>query len=876
LAEGGSITTTLSTGERSAVLLERQEALASLSAWLGEVTAERRGRLVFVCGEAGVGKTLMLRRFCDELAPDARVLWGSCDPLSTPRPLGPFVDVARLTGGELGDLVERDALPHEVAAALLDELAAAVPTVLVIEDAHWADEGTLDVLRLLGRRVRGTPALVIATYRDDSLDRSHPLRVVLGELATSDVGARLRLQPLSLDAVARLAEPHDIDADDLYRNTAGNPFFVSEVLAAGPGEIPETVRDAVLARASRLSLRARIVLDAASVSSLSTELWLLEALAGEAIDSVSECVDSGMLTPQGEGVAFRHELARIAIEESLSPHQRLRLHQRALAALVVRPAESLDAARVTHHAVAAGDAEAVSRFAPIAARRATSLGAHREAAAQYAAALRFGERLPPAERAELLELRSRACYLTDQYDEGIASLEQALEVHRALGDTLRQGEALRRLSNFLWCPGRIAESERSARAAVALLEESPPGRELAAAYANLAWLCGCGMRSEDAVAWAGRAIELATRFDAKEIDIDAHTTIAACQDYNQLEQSLEHARKAGTDEQVGRIFVPLAAIAVETRRHALATKYLDAGIAYCSERGYELFRLYLLAYRARLELDQGRWSEAADSAASVLRIRRTSTTPRIQALVVLGLLRARRGDPGQWDALDEAWALFGNERTAKYLQSCWKLSRAYGVANIAVIHRLSDLRAQADDGTSTAKVSMGLLADTQTRVLFRQSPDQAPEARVIQAQCRQSGARSGRGVHPACPPARLAEALEEHHFMTGCRQTGGDRRAGGPAADDDDLGGPLSLRHRQGGLPWIPHARMRAHSDGRGSCAGVPPRSGRRGPPAARPGRGGRPDVLRGAHRDGCSGCGSGGGSAAMPRASSARSDPGR
>jgi DNA-binding CsgD family transcriptional regulator len=113
----------------------------------------------------------------------------------------------------------------------------------------------------------------------------------------------------------------------------------------------------------------------------------------------------------------------------------------------------------------------------------------------------------------------------------------------------------------------------------------------------------------------------------------------------------------GTDEQVGRIFIPLAAIAVETRRHALATRYLDAGIAYCSERGYELFRLYLLAYRARLELDQGRWSEAADSAASVVRIRRTSTTPRIQALVVLGLLRARRGDPGQWDALDEAWAL---------------------------------------------------------------------------------------------------------------------------------------------------------------------------------------------------------------------------
>ena len=180
--------TALSSVDRSASLLEREGALAALSGWLAGVSGGGEGRLVFVSGEAGVGKTLLLRRFCEEL-PAARMLWGSCDPLFTPRPLGPLVDIAQVTGGDLGELVQREARPHEVAAALLEELARRVPTVVIVEDVHWADEGTLDVLRLLGRRLRATPALVIASYRDDALDRAHPLRVVLGELATGDSAA---------------------------------------------------------------------------------------------------------------------------------------------------------------------------------------------------------------------------------------------------------------------------------------------------------------------------------------------------------------------------------------------------------------------------------------------------------------------------------------------------------------------------------------------------------------------------------------------------------------------------------------------------------------------------------------------------------------
>jgi DNA-binding CsgD family transcriptional regulator/tetratricopeptide (TPR) repeat protein len=486
----------------------------------------------------------------------------------------------------------------------------------------------------------------------------HPLRIVLGNLATAAGVVRLHLEPLSPDAVAELAAPHGVDAVDLHAKTAGNPFFVTEALASGSADVPATIRDAVLARAARLGRPARDLLDAVAIVPQRTELWLLEAIAGEALGVLDECLASGMLRAEDRAVAFRHELARIVVEESINPYRRADLHRAALHALRAPPAGRRDLARLAHHAEAADDAAAVLELAPAAADRAAAVGAHREAAAQYARALRYATVLPAAERADLLERRSRECYWTDQYDEGIAALEQALECRRTLGDRLKEGDALRRLSEFLWCPGRTAEAERSARDAVTLLEGLPPGRELALAYANLAANRASATHLEEAIAWGARALDLAERLDDTEIAVHALATIGVGQkDCAKLEQSLERARQAGLTEQVGRAFTHLVWVAVDTRSHSVANTYVEPGIAYCSERGFELSGLYLLAYRARLELDQGRWSEAADSAAAVLRIPRTSTTPRILALVVLGLVRARRGDPGPWVALDEAWAL---------------------------------------------------------------------------------------------------------------------------------------------------------------------------------------------------------------------------
>jgi len=640
------------------VLLERTRELSLLADSVDHVRQRRRGKLVLVSGEAGVGKTALVRSFVLELTADTRCLWGSCDALFTPRPLGPFLDVADDVGGELAALVESGARPHEVASTLLRDFQAQAPTVLVLEDVHNGDEATLDVLRLVARRLETTPALVLVTYRDDELDRVHPLRIVLGELAAAQPTTRIKLAPLSATSVAELAESAGVDPDELYHRTSGNPFFVTEALAAGADAIPLTVRDAVLARAARLSSRARGVLEAVAVAQPQCELPLLEAVAGEAVDELEACLASGMLTASRDAVAFRHELARLAVEDSLPPNRRLELHRRTLRALQ-KPPGAADLARLAHHAEAAGDASAVLELAPAAATRASSLGAHREAAAQYARALRFADGLGDAALGDLLDRRAYACYLIGAFDEAIDAQARAVECYRAVGDRLREGDALRSLSRLLRYVGQTDEALRVGRQAIDVLESLPPGRELALAYANLSHLHQHLDHAEETIAWGRRAIGLGdvearvwALTNIANLDSSAGRTGAT-----QLERALELALEAGLDEHAGRAFVGFLWWLPRGRAYADADGRVDRGLAFCEERGLELWRLFLLAFRSRMQLDRGEWDDAADSAGLVLRDPRSAPVPRVVALAVTGLVRARRGDPDAWPLLDEAWTL---------------------------------------------------------------------------------------------------------------------------------------------------------------------------------------------------------------------------
>ena len=538
-------------------LLERDDELDALRAARDEALAGN-GCLLLVAGEAGVGKTALLRRFSDDDGVPVR--WGACDPLFTPRPLGPFVDIAESCGERFLDVV-RAGGPHEVARALLAECAPG-PAVVVLEDLHWADEATLDVVRLLARRVGDANVLVIGTFRDDELEATHPLRVVLGQLPASPAIRRIRIAPLTADAVAALAASSDVDPRELHSKTGGNPFFVTEVLQTPGATIPQTVRDAVVARTARLDSAARSVVEAAAIFRPEAEFWLLESLNDCAPECLDACLASGMLAATASGVTFRHELAREAIETSLPPGRRRSLHREALAALA--STESSDVERLAHHADAAADGEAVVRYAPAAAERASARGAHREAADQYARALRYGSHLPLEQQARLALKRSWECYLTDQQEEAVAEARRAISAYSELGDRRREANAYRRLSAVLWCPGRTLESSEAAQTAVMLLEQLPPGRDLARAYGEVAALRMNAEDLEGTVEWATRGIDLALELGEDRIAWDNRRLIAAVEFHQgdtdgkaMLEESLERARGLGEDDLLGGLLISL-------------------------------------------------------------------------------------------------------------------------------------------------------------------------------------------------------------------------------------------------------------------------------------------------------------------------------
>ncbi len=637
-------------------LLERASFLDALAEYAAEAR-EGDGRLVLVAGESGIGKTALLEAF-QERSRGVRWLWGACDSLLTPRPLGPLFDIGPQAGGELAELCRVGAPRDRLFAAFLGELSGpAAFTVIAMEDLHWADEATIDLLSFLGRRLGRMPAMLLATYRDDELGEDHPLRMVLGDLATQRATRRMRLPPLSVHGVRILAEGRGVDAAELHEITGGNPFYVTEILEAGWPSVPPTVRDAVAARLARSAPTVRRTVEAAAVIGSRVDRSLLSSLVAgeESVDG--EITTANILLDEGHHLRFRHELARMAVEAAMPPRRKTDLHARLLATLEAR--DGADPALLAHHAEGAGNARAVLRHAPEAARQSAALGAHREAAAQFQRALRFADDTDKAALASLHDGLAGEYSLLDRWEEAEHELRTALALRRELGDDVRAGEDLRLLSTTLWRLCRGSESEQAAEEAVRILEPLRPGRELAWAYANLATNQMMQGRLKEAIDAGEKGRDLGERLGLGGIVSHALNTIGVAQcslgqdGMSSIERALRIALDTDLPAAAGRCYCNLQSVGSNLGRFAEAERYYTEGIAYCEQRELGVYTACLMGGRAYVLLLRGRWDEAVNICTQMLD-QPISPVNRLNPLQVLGSIRGRRGEAGEWELLDEA------------------------------------------------------------------------------------------------------------------------------------------------------------------------------------------------------------------------------
>ena len=632
-------------------LIERESQLAALYQYAGEAS-QGQGRLVLISGEAGVGKSVLLEEFAQELD-EARWLWSGCDGLFTPAALGPLLDIASRLDGELLQLCRAEAKRDQLYGALLRQLSDLRPrTVIAIEDVHWADEATLDLLSYLGRRIQHLGVLLLVTYRDDALVTNDPLRLTFGALASQRATRRLSLPTLSISGVATLANGSGIDPTELHRLTAGNPFFVTELLQAGSDGLPVSVRDAVLARTRTLSTQARDALDTAALIGARMQAELLVSLIDNPLVT-DELISDGLLIKDGDDLRFRHEIARVAIEGAIPPYRKAAIHTKIIEALLASGSD--DDARLAFHAEGAGNAELVLTYAPRAGRRAAALGARREAAAQYERALRFVPATDVRTRAELLDNLAKQLSFFEEWEE---KCSEAVALWNALGDSRRESDSLLSLAWGSWWLCRGTDFRQAGEAALKLAEPLGPSPQLAWASNTLAFRRMNEGRYQDSLSLIRHVHGMAAQLGLGDVisdclTLEAQVVRALGEDWTApMGAALQIALSGGHEFRAYNAFLFLYILYCADLRNDEAEQIFNDALAYCDL--HDVGKPCLLAERAGVLEKLGRWDECVSTIGAVLDERKVTRANRMQSLSILAKVMARRGQDGYWQYLDEA------------------------------------------------------------------------------------------------------------------------------------------------------------------------------------------------------------------------------
>jgi DNA-binding CsgD family transcriptional regulator len=656
-------------GDSVTILLEREGELAALRS-AGADAREGRGSIVLVSGEAGIGKSSLVQAWTADPGADVRVLTGWCDDFLTNRALGPLHDVARSVGGPLAAAVADGDVGAVLEAALAELSYPLGATILLLEDMHWSDDATLDVVRYVGRRIEALPAVLALTYRSDDVGPGHPLTGVLGAFPA---GAVRRVVPrqLSRSAVAELTIGSGLDPDDVVRITGGNPFFVTELAAAGT-VVPASVGDAVLARVRKMPQQTQHAVEALSVVPGSVSEDLAQVLVPDFTD-LARAERRGVLVVEQDTVRFRHELARRAVLTSLPESVQVRHHRVVLDHLMETGA---DAARIMHHAAGARRPEVIATYGPVAAAQAHRAGSYREAAAHHERVLARPELLDQADLARLLEEHAWTLYNLLRLPEAAEAAERAVALRVALGDRCAHVRALLTEARMLYMTSRPEEAHARLAVAASLLDQIFD-RELEAEFRThrLALFHLTDHHEEVVTEWP---VVQALVDDLGRTDLRVYCDVygggsqvmfGEAAGLDAVRAAVGLGREHGHIEPAARAYTNLVLFLVLVRRWADAAAQVDEALRFYGDYDLRSHHYDTMSQNVHMHVLQGRWQEARALVEGFVRQEDEPGTLRAVTLGAEALLAVRAGAPDAEARVHEAWQASMGSRSESLIPS---------------------------------------------------------------------------------------------------------------------------------------------------------------------------------------------------------------
>lgn len=643
-------------------LIERNKFLAALAAGFEKIV-EGEGHCVLLAGEAGIGKTSLIKAFSKLKRNDCNIYQGTCDSLFTPRPLAPVYDIIGQINNELWPNGDGAVDRVKMFSKLFNELRNQdQPTLVIFEDIHWADEATLDFIKFFARRIAQIRCLFIVSYRDNEVNAQHSLRHVFGQLPP-DSFTTLQLLPLSRAAVEALAAEKGYNGEDVYSITGGNPFYVNEILASYSPGIPENVKDSILALYNTLDDKTKRVWSTLSVIPAGFEIAYLKKMEPGYETAIENCLLAKIIILDNGVIFFKHELYRRTVEASLSPVLRVALNKRILDLFLGDFERNQEIERIIHHAKNANEYRLVMKYAPLAAGQAAAVGSHMESARLYHMAITSYDGGDKDVLAKLYEFYAYECYLTNQLKDAIAYQGKLLAIRQEQGNKEQTGDSLRFLSRLWWFEGNRRQAEYYAYRAIAVLGEHGSSKAAAMAFSNMSQLKMLSDQNALSIFWGEKAIALAKELKDDETLSHALNNVGSAylqmpaskeKGIDLMMKSLEIALKNSYHEHAARAYVNLVVNNIILKDYEFAEKAIEEGIQYCMERDLDPWAAYLLSYKARLLLETGNWEQAYTIADKLLANKSYTSIVIIPALTVVAAIKMRRGDTGALPLLQEA------------------------------------------------------------------------------------------------------------------------------------------------------------------------------------------------------------------------------